>query len=247
MDFSSQQSVLPDKYALIGGRVIHYNREINNVYFGEDFYVKDGVVHELDKNTEIMLDSFVFNIKDKTIADPANQEDGFIAAFQDEIQDKAVQIAVNDKGHKCVVVDGVCLLELDRGQIVSLNFPNLKSARDEFLFYNHTLTTFDAPNLTSVGSAFLQNNDLLTTFDASKLTSVGNGFLASNTALTTFDAPNLTSVGNHFLRHNTALTTFTAPKLREPGKNFFSAHTNRDKFLPRSQKPLRQMRRDGGR
>ena len=92
VDFSRQAVMLPDEYMVDNERIIKHHGERNNVYFGDSFYVQDGVVHELDKRTEIMLDRFIYNNETKTLSNPANLDDAFIDAFKQETEGKKIRI-----------------------------------------------------------------------------------------------------------------------------------------------------------
>ena len=54
---------------------------------------------------------------------------------------------------------------------------NGKEVDEEFLFYNKSLTYFEANKLKTVGDCFLTCNQSLTHFEAKNLESVGNWFL----------------------------------------------------------------------
>ena len=126
VDFSSQKVVLPDGYMIDNERIIKHHGERNNVYFGDSFYVQDGVVHELDKRTEIMLDRFIYNNETKTLSNPANLDDAFIDAFKQETEGKKIRIDKDKKTkHTHVFANGTEILEIYDGQIVNLNFPSI--------------------------------------------------------------------------------------------------------------------------
>jgi len=126
VDFSRQKVVLPDRYIEDKGRIIKHHGERNNVYFGDAFYVQDGVVHELDKRTEVMLDRFIYNNETKTLSNPANLDDAFIDAFKQETEGKKIRIDKDKKTkHIHVFANGTEILEIYDGQIVNLNFPSV--------------------------------------------------------------------------------------------------------------------------
>ena len=161
VDFSSQKVQLPENYVFIDNQIVKYNYEINNVYFGENCYAKNGEVHEIDKQKELMLDYFILNLQDKSIKNPNGEKDGFMTALQEEIKDKKLQITVNEQGNKCLQADGKTILELDHGKIKSLHFDNVKKIDDKFLQYNEELSEISLSQVTNIGSRFLYWNKKL--------------------------------------------------------------------------------------
>ena len=127
VDFSSSEYALPSGYVFMNDRLIQYNTEVNNTYFGKDFYVKDGVIYEIDNDTQVMMDNFVFDLKNQWLIDIADSEDEFIDQFEDHIKGKKVQVTKGDSGSKIIVVDGVQLVKLYNGRIIEALLPNTKT------------------------------------------------------------------------------------------------------------------------
>ena len=184
VDFTSQKTLLPNNYILIKNKIIHYNYEVDNIYFGDDFYVKDGQIHELDKDKEIMMDYFIFNVKDKTIKFPNSScADIFPKVFEDEIKNKKIQIT-KDKDGRHIFADNVEIAVIKNGHLISLYLPNSKKIGDDFLYYNKKLSKLNAPLLEEVGDDFLYYNKKLSKLNAPALEKVGEDFLRNNEELT---------------------------------------------------------------
>ena len=66
LDFLARDDFLPINY-VYQNAIYHYHTERENIYFGDGFYVKDGVVFEVDKNSQLMADGFVIDLKKKDI------------------------------------------------------------------------------------------------------------------------------------------------------------------------------------
>ena len=74
VDFSSQRVSLPDNYILVDDKICHFNNEVNNVYCGTDFYVKNGRIFDIDKNSQIMLGSgYLYDNKRRTVINLTNE------------------------------------------------------------------------------------------------------------------------------------------------------------------------------
>ena len=220
VDFSSQKVHLPENFVLIDSQIVNCNYEINNVYFSENCYVEDGNIHEIDKQKELMLDYFILNLQDKSIKNPSELENGFIAALQEEIKDKKLQITVNEQGNKCLQADGKTILELDHGKIKSLHFDNVKKIDDNFLQYNNELSDVSLLQATNIGDNFLYWNKNLSEISLEQVTEIGNSFLHSNEIISKVYLPQVTNIGDDFLCYNGELSVISLPKVTKIGDDF---------------------------
>ena len=224
VDFSSQKVQLPENYVLMDNQIVNYNYEINNVYFGENCYVQNGEVHEIGKQKELMLDYFILNLQDKSIKNPSEINDGFIAALQEEIKDKKLQITINEQGNKCLQADGKTILELDHGKIKSLHFDNVKKIDDYFLQYNKGLSEISLPQVTNIGDNFLYYNEGLSEISLPQAKNIGDKFLYYNEGLSEISLPQAICIGEEALRENKGLTKISLPKVEEIGYNFLCSN-----------------------
>lgn len=219
VDFSSQKVSLPKNYALMNNKIIHYNYELDNVYFGNDFYVEDGQVHALDKDKEIMLDYFIFNVKDKMVKMPLEIRDSFPTVFENEIKGKKIQIT-KDKDGQHILADDVEIALVQDGKIKSLHLPTTKEIGDQFFSDNKYLSKFSAPLLERVHYDFLHENEELIELDASNLRRTGGRFLYKNKKLPKLNVPLLERVYDDFLRNNRELIELDLLNLRIAGNGF---------------------------
>ena len=124
VDFSAQRVELPDNYILINNQIVKYNCEINNMYFGSDYYVKDGVVIELDKSSQLMLGrGFIYDNKSKKILDYKSLTTNISTQFIDNdfLNNKNIKIAKNRDGSHSLVVDGTVFLSVQDGEMFYIN------------------------------------------------------------------------------------------------------------------------------
>ena len=226
VDFSSQNVQLPENYVLIDNQIVKYNYEVNNVYFGENCYVKNGEVHEIDKQKELMLDYFILNLQDKSIKNPSGINDGFIAALQEEIKDKKLQITVNQQGNKCLQADGKTILELDHGKIKSLHFDNVKKIDDNFLWNNKELSEISLSQITNIGYNFLYRNAGLEQISLPEVRTIGKAFIFSNNIIKKVDLPKVTDIGKHFLAYNNNLIEIALPEVKNIDHSFLVENKN---------------------
>ena len=107
MDFSSQKVLLPADFVQVNNQIVRYHCEVNNVYIGSDFYLKDGKIYEIDKDKEIIMDHFRFNLKTKEITDLSGQnKDSFPEIFKKEIEGKKIQVT-KDKNGQHIFANGI--------------------------------------------------------------------------------------------------------------------------------------------
>ncbi|MBR3913326.1 MAG: hypothetical protein IKJ28_03750 [Alphaproteobacteria bacterium] len=232
VDFSSDEVSLPHYFININNQIVRCHREENNIYFADGCYAKDGNIFPLNKDTELMLDTCILNVKNRTLYDPSccrepisiddvqEKSGSFISVLAHELKNKRLQIVKNKNGGHNVFADGKIIVSVKNGQITALNLPNTTMVGDNFLKHNETLETLNAPNLTIVGDGFLWFNKILHTLNAQNLTIVGNDFLLHNETLQILNTPNLTKVGDGFLWFNKILHTLNAQNLTIVGNDF---------------------------
>ena len=208
--------MLPDGYIIDNERIIKHHGERNNVYFGDNFYMKSGVVHELDKRTEIILDNLIYNNETKTLSNPANLDDAFIDAFKQETEGKKIRIDKDKKTkHIHVFANGTEILETCDGQIVNLNFPSVTEIGN--VDRNSILARFmgGLPNLKRVkGSLSLSGLGLTELPDLSHVVVDGSFYCAEN-QLTTLKGSPKRIKGNFYCYDNQLTTLLGGPWMVE--------------------------------
>lgn len=159
VDFSSMKISPPNGWFLAGNKLLKYNYEINNVYFGDDFYYGNGEIKRLDSGREIMLDYFIFDMKTRELKNPAELKDGFVDAFLQEIEGKKIQIENTKEGNRRLVIEGGGYAETSGGKIVSLFMPSVGRIGDNFLCKNKSAKEISLPGTRSVGWRFFDSYD----------------------------------------------------------------------------------------
>ena len=242
VDFSSSDSPLPDEYALMNEHVFKYNFEENNIYYGDQAWAKDGVIHTVNKSDgDALFDGFLFDNKTKTLKkiDP-DYNDSFADDFNhyyggnkgltvkngNLMLDGEVLIGAENSRIKTLYLPGVTelsdyFLETAR-DLIELNAPDLLYTGNYCLCRVHALTELNAPALTKIGDSCFFHANTLTELNAPDLLHMGNSCFYYADALTTFNAPNLTQMDDRCLSSSYALTIFNAPALTQMGKGCLS-------------------------
>ena len=112
VDFSSNRLVLlPEGYFLFKNQILKYYKEENNTYIGEGFYLKDGQIHLVDKNSQLQVDEFIIDLKNKEILNPSGSDNPLKKVLEQEIFSKTLQVKNNN---------GVLLLFSSNGEILKV-------------------------------------------------------------------------------------------------------------------------------
>lgn len=140
VDFSSSDMTLPKNFVLVNKQICRYNSEVNNIYFGNDFYIKDGVITKLNTQFELMLGrGLILDMRTKTVKNiAANEPNGKF--IEDAIRDKKIQLANGLDGEKILMANGKKILEVRNGEISWVNTPDADEINlDKFLHLRGTL------------------------------------------------------------------------------------------------------------
>ena len=116
VDFSSQKTQLPDGYMMIGKQICKtVNEKDGVIYLSDSAYVKDGIIHEIDKNSEILLPMIgaLLNAQKQEITflsdiEPSSETERFAQdIIKKNINGKKITfVKNNEKNTKDIYVDG---------------------------------------------------------------------------------------------------------------------------------------------
>lgn len=124
IDFSARTVLLPKPFVLVDNQICKYNQVIDNVFFGDDFYVKNGKITQLDKGRQIQLgNGFILDLHTKTVSNPACLPDEFGNAIESAIRNKKIQVKKNPDMTKSLVADGEKVFDIKDNMIVAINTP----------------------------------------------------------------------------------------------------------------------------
>ncbi len=219
---------LPDGFVLVGGQIFKYHQEINNIYYGDQAFVKDAVLHVVDKSAgNALFEQYLFDNKNKTLVkiDPQSK-DSFADDFNRCYGGNAALTV--QKGN--LILGDEVLITAEHSCIKALYLPELTTMGNDCLYNASALTQFEAPALTTMGDYCLYHARTLTRFEAPALTAMGYYCLYDASALTQFEAPALTTMGDYCLYNAPALTQFEAPALTTMGNYCLSDATALTRF-----------------
>lgn len=225
VDFSTQKVVLPKNFLLYKNQLIRYHKESNNFYFGDGFYFKDGVVHEVQKDYQLVVDNFIIDLKERKVLNPAQVfHTSFLDAIASEIKGKKLELR-REGEFRSLFADGEKILSVSReGQIDYVCLPNAREIETNFLsrvsvrkvvlpnlvrlgdscMSNCDVEEFEAPQLKSMGHYCFRYTKLKA-FRAHLLVKMGMGCLCKNDFIEVIDLRSLNKMGAECLSYNPCL------------------------------------------
>ena len=249
VDFSSQEKELPTGYQFIDGKIYKLHTERDHIYFGDRFYIQNGVVHFLDKDYEIVVDDFIIDFKEKKIHYPVSGKKGcdtkenhsnLHLLIEDEIKDKTVRVSKSGD-EKSIYVNGNLILKAKSNQLTHLYLPTSKRKVHSVFNFHPTIEVFEAlgvsdiegssfyhcPSLKSVkmpvvkevSSLFMVHNEVLTEVDFPSLEKMGKNCFVHLPMINKMVFFSLKEVGPYCLRELNSLTQLSAPQLETVGIN----------------------------
>ena len=201
VDFSAQKAYLPRGYTYINDKLIKYEREENNIYVGDSFYVKDGEVTELNKDYQEMIEHcFILDKKNSTITDIIGSDDSFVQVLQNEIAGKKISVSKDKESDTTkILVDGQELCTMQSGKITHLNLWETTEIPDDFL--------------SKIALSSLKE------LNALKLKRIGDNAFNSNISFL-MEVPELEEIGNNtFSEYACSNMRICMPKIRKIGDN----------------------------
>ena len=216
-DFTTSSDIeLPNKYIQINNQLVYYNYELDNIYYGSDYYVKDGNIVKLNTDHQIMMDYIVLDTQTKRIKILPNNwgfHDADHSVFAEAFNGKNISIEIdkNDKTRKIISTpDGNCVV-VKNGVITELTLLNVKELGNDFLYWNKELKVANFPKLVTISNDFLYWNEELKVANFPKLVTIGNRFMHENNSLISLNAPKVKQFGYGFLERNEVLQTLNMP------------------------------------
>ena len=142
VDFRAGKADEPEGYLYLNKRLYKYHLETGNVYYGENFYIKDGVCFPIQKDYQLLVDNFIIDFKENKIIVPHQEdrglypEDAFLSFLKQEIEGKTLKIKKEDKKTYAVYLNDDCVIKVRQGHLVYANLKTLIVA-DYPIFLHH--------------------------------------------------------------------------------------------------------------
>ena len=220
VDFNTSENPSPDNFRMVNDQLVRYNYEIDNIYFGSDYYFSGNEITKLNKDYEVMLDYYILDKRSGKVSSVINHRfDCTYDVLNNVFQNKKILVK-RDKEHSQIFADDVHIATVCDGKIIKLNLPGIDVVGNNFLRHNKSLTSIELPNATEIGDLFLDKNEVLTSIKLPNTTKIGYDFLFDNCYLTSIELPKATKIGRNFLASNKVLTSIELPNATEIGHGF---------------------------
>ena len=220
VDFNASENPLPDNFRMVNDQFVRYNYEIDNIYFGSDYYFSGSRITKLNKDYEVMLDYYILDKRSGTVRGILEKDNECTCDVLNNVFQNKKILVKRDKEHSQIFADDVHIATVCDGKIIELNLPGIDVVGDYFLSNNKVLTSIELPNATTIGDNFLRYAEALKSIKLPNATEIGNGFLHTNKSLTSIKLPNATEIGYNFLFNNEALTSIELPSVTKIGNSF---------------------------
>lgn len=175
VDFSADRTIqLPDGYFLFNNQILKYYKEVNNTYFGNGFYFKDGQLHLICKDSQLQVDELIVDLKNKEVLNPSASKTALKKLIEVEMLDETLQVENKN---------GSLILKTAKGELLVVKDNQLKeitlyktTTLPEKSFYQHpTVQKITAHQVETCLSDCFYDCPLLTTVELNKAKNLGSG------------------------------------------------------------------------
>ncbi len=178
VDFSSNKMVLlPEGYFLFHHQILKYYQELNNTYFGQVFYLKEGVLTLIDKNFQMQVDEFIVDLKNKEILNPCESKSPLKDVLEQEILNETLQVK-NNKGVLSLFSSKGEILKVQEGCLKELTLHKTRNLPAGFLNKHSWIEKVTAPLVETASEACLVACPKLQLLEMEKLKHISFDFCA---------------------------------------------------------------------
>ncbi len=222
VDFHAPQHNIPDGYTFQNGILYKYNVEFNNIYFSNNSYLKQGIVHEVNRDYQLLVGSYLIDLREKRIENLVKSDDIYASLLTKEMEGKKIQKTLKN-GKTQILLDKQLFMEIDeKGVVRKVRLEKVEELPDSpFLHILSEVEEFDAPNLKKLGS-YLLSSDRLTVVNMPQLEEIGDHCLYYCPLLENLNLPQLKKIGSHSVGYLNKLTELCFPNLKEIGNETLS-------------------------
>ncbi len=219
VDFSATDAPLPDNFVAMGERVFKYSYEAGNIYYADQAWATGGRIHTVNKrNGDALFDEFLFDNKTKmfTNIDP-NSNDSFVHDFNKYYGGNQSLKVKNGN----LTLNGDILIGAEASRITTINLPEIKAIKDNFLRYASSLTSVTMNNLETMRDECFKDAKSLTSVTMNNLKSMRNRCFVIAESLTSVTMNNLETMGDGCFKDARSLTSVTMNNLETMGDKCF--------------------------
>ena len=195
VDFTVHHVRTPDGFLYHNGSLYKYEHEINNYFIGNTFYFKDGIVYPIDTDSQIIVDEFIFDLKNRQILNPSNSSSPLLSILQAETIGNVWQIQKQGTRH-VLLVDTKEILSIQNGVLKTLHLRRTDNV-DSLLSHHPHIEELHGYSIVKLGTDSLSNCPQLSFIHLPRCEQIGSNCFKGISAK--IDAPLLKKQGIYFV------------------------------------------------
>ncbi|MBP5363983.1 MAG: hypothetical protein J6Y49_01375 [Alphaproteobacteria bacterium] len=136
VDFNVTGARIPSGFIIVNDQLVRYNYEIDNKYFGPDYYVEGSTITKLNNDNQILFfQGFVLTIAkgNNTVESVVKDNLEFCNSLNEFLHDKKISISTAKDKTKTILVNGKRFMDVKDGKITFIDASNL----NEVAFKRH--------------------------------------------------------------------------------------------------------------
>lgn len=131
VDFNTTRTYMPAHFRMVHDQLVRYDYELNDIYFGHNYYFHGSTITEINPDNQILFDyGFVLTVSKgkNTVQSITGEHLDFCNALNDFLHDKKIRITVGaDKQTKTILVNDERFMDITNGKITFINAPNFET------------------------------------------------------------------------------------------------------------------------
>ena len=221
-------SPLANGFIQLNGMIYQTHTEVDNIYFGTDFYIKDNCPHVIHKDYQMIVDNFIIDFKENKIISfykkddlfSVFSEDNIIPLLEDEI--KNGRLSMKKEGEQnAVYLDDRCILKAKNSVMTYLNLKTPKKPDNSIFCHHAEIEEIHLDNLVDFKHALISQCFFccpkLRVLSLPKLTFLGNESILHLPQLEQLDLRSVQEVGSGCLNNLARIKEINLPNCEEIG------------------------------
>lgn len=220
VDFFLTNITLPEGFTLLEKKIFRYHKECNNIYYGDQAWAEDGVVHEVDKAAgDALFEVFLFDNKSKmlNLIDP-KLNDSFAYDFNRYYGGNRGLSVKNGN----LVLKGKLLIETESARIKKLFLPSFYVMSERCISNMPFLTHAYFPDTTQMGDTCFNEMPNLEHAEFPVLSATGDDCFNEVPVLKRSIFPSLAKMGHNNFERAPDVLQADFSNLRDLGRRCFN-------------------------
>ncbi len=226
VDFSSQEVELDGAYQVVDGKIYYCHTERNNIYYGENYYIKDNKVHFINLDYQMFVDDILIDFRENRIFF-LDEGDVGVGLFDDpdlnlqvliynELEDK--KLTRKKEGDLTLVfIEDHCVLKSRKGALVYCNLKGNFEFEAAIFIHHPSIEEVCFENLEVLGVYSFKNCPKLRKVSLPKCKKILGHCFSDLPSLQKIELPELRSIVNSSFERLDLIEELTFPMLQTVG------------------------------